>query len=140
MADLRPYRLTILLHPERAREARSAVEALVKTWVTDHHGDVRSLTVEEKRRLAYAIGHAREATRVRATFTAPGEQVRELLERLGREASVLRTRLWSGETPTGKRLAEVLEKRAGEKPRGKPKVGIEKLDEKIEEVLKEEVL
>ncbi|MDP3685946.1 MAG: hypothetical protein Q8R32_03905, partial [bacterium] len=80
-------------------------------------------------------------------FTAPGEQIRELLERLGRQTTVLRARLWSGEPPGGKRLAEIPDKRAlgrerapEEKARGKEKVSLEKLDEKIEEVLKEEVL
>lgn len=147
MLDLRPYRLTILLNPQSSRDERGAVESLVKTWVADHHGEVRSLTVEEKRKLAYAIAHQRQATQVRAVFTAPGEQLRELLERLGREGAVLRTRLWSGEPPSGKRLAEASDKRVPargrapeEKTHGKEKVSLEKLDEKIEEVLKEEVL
>lgn len=147
MPDLRPYRLTILLNPQSSRDERGAVESLVKTWVADHQGEVRSLTVEEKRKLAYAIAHQRQTTQVRAVFTAPGEQLRELLERLTRETAVLRTRLWSGEPPSGKRLAEAPDKRSlskerapEEKPHGKAKVSLEKLDEKIEEVLKEEVL
>ena len=145
MPDLRPYRLTILLNPQTSRDERGAVESLVKTWVADHHGEVRSLTVEEKRKLAYDIAHHRQATQVRAVFTAPGEQLRELLQRLDRETAVLRTRLWSGNPPGGKRLAEAPDKRTAgrapeEKPRGKEKVSLEKLDEKIEEVLKEEVL
>ena len=147
MPDLRPYRLTILLDPQSSRDERGAVESLVKTWVADHHGDVRSLTVEEKRKLAYAVAHQRQATQVRAVFTAPGEQIRELLERLGRESKVLRARLWSREPPTGKRLAEVLDRKPAsaerapeEKARGKGKVSLEKLDEKIEEILEEKVL
>lgn len=137
----------ILLDPQSSRDERGAVESLVKAWVTDHRGEVRSLAVDEKRRLAYGIASQRQATQVRAVITAPGEQIQELLARLSREGKVLRTRLWSGEPPGGKRLAEVAEKRftgaeraPEEKARGKEKVSLEKLDEKIEEILEEKVL
>ncbi|TSC71875.1 MAG: hypothetical protein G01um101438_878 [Parcubacteria group bacterium Gr01-1014_38] len=147
MSELRPYRLTILLDPQSSRDERGAVESLVNTWVTDHHGEVRSLAVDEKRKLAYDIAHQRQATQVRAVFTAPGETVRELLERLGRESKVLRARLWGGELPEGKRLTEVPDKRTAgrerapeEKSHGKEKVPLKKLDEKIEEILEEKVL
>lgn len=146
MSDLRPYRLTILLDPQSSRDERGAVESLVKAWVADHQGEVRALTTEEKRKLSYAIAHQRQAAQMQAVFTAPGEQVRELLDRLGREAKVLRTRLLSGGLPTGKRLADAPDRKAGsekapeQKPRGKGKVSLEKLDEKIEEILEEKVL
>lgn len=148
MNELRTYRLTILLDPEISREERGAVESLVNAWVQDRKGELRALTAEEKRKLSYEIAHKRQAVQIRAVFTAPGQDIGELLQRLGRESKVLRTRLMSGERPTGKRLADVAEKKlggerpapAGEKTRGKPKVALEKLDEKIEEILEEKVL
>lgn len=136
----------MLLDPDTSRDERGAVESLVNTWVHDRKGDVRTLAAEEKRKLSYDIAHKRQALHIRAVFTAPGQDIGELLERLGREGKVLRTRLVSGERPTGKRLADIAEKKFGgerpvaEKARGKPKVTLEKLDEKIEEILEEKVL
>ena len=146
MSDVRTYRLTILLNPDASRDERGAVESLVSTWVRDRKGDVKTLAAEEKRKLAYDIAHKRQAVQIRAVFTAAGTDIGELLARLDREGNVLRTRLMRGERSAGKRLAEVLEKKMaderpmGEKPRGKPKVTLEKLDEKIEEILEEKVL
>lgn len=157
MATLQPYRLTVLLHPQSSPAERTALEDLVKSWVRDHQGEVRALTLEEKEKgkLAYAIRHQAAAPRLHAAFTAPPAGVRGLADRLRLEQRVLRARLWRGEVPLGKRLKDLPPRKpetgsrrleAGDrKPDlkaapAKEKVSLEKLEEKIEEILKEEVL
>lgn len=147
MADLRPYRLTLLLHPESSSTERHAVEELVTSWVKKHRGEIRSLAVEEKRKLAYGVAHHPVVPHLHAAFTAPPDVIRELGDHLRLQQRILRTRLWSGTLPTGKRLKDLPPRKpeaaGGPEKKGrtpKAKAPLEKLEEKITEILKEEVL
>lgn len=146
METLRTYRLTLLLDPQSTREERGTIEGLVNSWVGDHHGSVQSLRTEEPRRLAYEIGHQPQALQLHAVFQAPGETIQELAARLRREKRVLRARLWHGELPSGRRVRDLPAKRPDgaalpeKKAPVKPKAPLEKLEEKIEEILEEKVL
>lgn len=147
MTDLRPYRLTLLLHPETSSTERRAVEDLVTAWVEKHHGTIHSVAVDEKRKLAYGVAHHRVVPHLHAAFTAPPDTVHELGEHLRLQQRILRTRLWSGTLPTGKRLKDLPPRKpetagAPEKTGRtvKTKAPLTKLEEKITEILKEEVL
>lgn len=147
MQDLPTYRLTALLHPQSSVAERTAVEDFVRSWVREHGGDVRALRVEDKTKLAYDIRHQQNTARLQAVFVVPPADVRGLVDRLKLEQRVLRARLWRGEMAAGRRLKDVPVKRP--EPAGLPerkpvptkeKVPLEKLEEKIEEILGEEVL
>lgn len=152
MADIRPYRLTILLHPQSSGAEREAVESLVKNWVGEHKGEVKKLTTADKQKLAYPVAHQSQVTAVHATFSAETENIRDLVHRLSRESRVLRARVFQGEAPSGKHIREIPVKKVDAARKGpvgpvskekevvKEKVPLEKLEEKIEEILEEEVL
>lgn len=147
MAEVRPYRLTLLLHPQSTRGEREAVTALVDTWVRDRGGKVQSVTTGEERKLSYPIAHQQETVAIEAAFSAPPADLADLRTRLAREKRILRARLFAGSAPSGKRLRDLPQPTRGA-PQGakatmkapKEKVPLEKLGEKIEEILKEEVL
>lgn len=147
MADLRPYRLTLLLHPESSSTERHAVEELITSWVEKHHGAIHSLAMEEKRKLAYGVAHHPVVPHLHAAFTAPPDAVREFGDHLRLQKRILRTRLWGGVLPTGKRLKDLPPRKpetagAPEKKGRTPKAKapLTKIEEKITEILKEEVL
>ena len=147
MPDLRPYRLSVLLNPQASRAEREAVESFVKTWAQEHHGTVDAIQIDEGRKLAYEIAHHLQPIHVQARVSVPPDSARELADRLRLERGVLRARLWSGAGPSGKRLKDVPTKKPetapvpAKKPTpAKEKVPLEKLEEKIEEILGEEVL
>lgn len=147
--NARSYRLTVLLHPESSAEERAGVEALVGTWAGDHAGTVRNVAAGEKK-LAYAVKHQGQATVLSLLLSASPEAVSDLLAQLGRRPHVLRARLFRGEIPAGKRLRDLPPKKREAKraapaakvarKAAKRKAPIEKLGEKIDEILEEEVL
>lgn len=148
MASLKPYRLTILLSPQASKDERAAVESLVAAWAREQGGEVRPRPAEEKRRLSYNVGGQPQATLIQLGLTALPEKAEELRARLQREKQVLRFRLFSGKVAEGKRIGEIPVRKgdvAGRKSDLKTapvkvKAPIEKLEEKIDEILKEEVL
>lgn len=145
MQGLQPYRVTLLLNPRASGAERKAVESFLSSWAGEHGGRVRDVTTEDKRKLAYPVRLQSQVVLLRASLDVPPDQVRDLSTRLTREASVLRFRLFRGAAAAGKRLRDVplrkAEEAAGVKtaPR-KEKAPLEKLEEKIDEILKEEVL
>lgn len=144
--DVHPYRLSVLLHPQSSRPEREAVEECISAWMRDHTGELRSLTRDERQRFAYPVAHQLQAIHLRVRFAASPSAVQALADLLRLQQKVLRVRLWKGETPDGKRLAEVPVRRPEETSRKtelkatKEKAPLEKLEEKIEEILEEEVL
>lgn len=147
MADLQPYRLAVLLQPQVSAEERARIDTLVQSWATERGGRATVARTEERRRLAYPVRSQRQATVVHVDLTIPRMQVQELAATLRQSPEVLRVRVVGGVRPTGKRLSEVPPKRpdAATTPSlktlpPKEKVPIEKLEEKIDEILKEEVL
>lgn len=145
MSDTRPYFLTILLHPQATTHEREAVEATVRSWVEEHSGTVTTVTADAKRRLAYPIAHLHQATYSALWFQLPPTDFSDLQEKLKRQKKVLRFTLLKAAPRTwGKTLKDVPLRPSGEPEKAaapkKEKASIEKLDEKIEEILGEEVL
>lgn len=147
MVDLKPYRLAVLLQPQVSAEERARVGTVVQSWATERGGRATVARTEERRRLAYPVRLHRQATVVHVDLKVPSTQVQELAVQLRQSPEVLRVRIVGGGRPTGKRLADVPPKRpdaAGAAPLKtappKEKAPIEKLEEKIDEILKEEVL
>lgn len=149
MSDPRLYRLAVLVSAQASKDERNALETLLTSWASEHGGSASALTVEEKRRLAYPVKKHGQATVLHFSLIVPTGNVQELPGRLAREASVLRARVFRGASLPGKRIKdvplrkpEVGDRKAADMPAlpAKPKAPIEKLEEKIDEILKEEVL
>ncbi len=147
LREPQPYRVRLLLSTRATSAERKAVESLLSSWVSEHGGSVQAVTAEEKRKLSYPIRKEAQAVVLHASFRAPPDDIQDLTARLARETAVLRSRLFRGEVLPGKRIQEVPlrkpEAEAGKSPRATPrkeKVPLEKLEEKIDEILKEEVL
>ncbi len=148
MSSLKPYRLTILLAPQASKDERAAVESLVAAWAREQGGEVRPRPAEEKRRLSYPVKGQPQATLLHLGLTALPEKTEELHARLRREKPVMRFRLFAGAALAGKRIGEIPVRKPDTGGRksdlktapAKAKAPIEKLEEKIDEILKEEVL
>lgn len=146
----RPYRLAVLVSAEMSKDERTALESLLSAWASEHGGSVSVLAAEEKRRLGYPIKKSGQATILHFSLAIPvGGNVHELVGRLAREAGVLRTRVFRGAPISGKRVKDVPVRRPETGDRKvadlptvplKQKAPLEKLEEKIDEILKEEVL
>lgn len=149
MGTLEPYRLHVLVSAQASPDERNTLQSLLAEWAREHGGSFSVLASEEGRRLAYPVKKHGQATVFQFSLAAPADDIRELPRRLSREASVLRVRVFRGALLPGKRVKDIPLRRpeAGDRKAVdlptvpvKPKVPIEKLEEKIDEILKEEVL
>lgn len=146
MNALRPYVLTILVNPQAAEEEQNAVEATLRSWIQERQGTVMNVRKELKRTLSYAVKHARLANLTAVHFQLPPQELKDLAEKLKRQEAVLRFGIQqklprSGEAKTLKDVpTRTVEPQKTSSVPKKEKVGLEKLDEKIEEILEEKVL
>lgn len=144
MEALRPYVLTLLVNSQATPTDVEAVEKVAREWIETRQGTIERVTHEERRPLAYAMKHAQQATYTHLRFQMPPQDLKDLREKLARNTTVLRMRVQQKlARAEGKTLRDL-------PPRGaeglkmttakKEKAGLEKLDEKIEEILEEKVL
>lgn len=148
MNDSRPYILMALVHPQASTKERDEVESSVRAWVEERSGTVMTVTHDQKRRLAYPIRHVQQATATTMRFQLPAQDLTDLQNRLGRQKKVLRFVIFQQEPRAEvKTLKDVPLRPLSAEPEKTPvaapkkeKASIEKLDEKIEEILGEEVL
>jgi len=149
MNQLKPYLLTLLIHPQVESDEKDSIEKLVRNWLEEHGGNIKDVKVEEKRRVAYTIGHTQQVLLMNIAFEFSGEKLAELDGKLRRQKKVLRFRIFqTNPRGEGKTLKDAPARNANQKTEkevvsnvpAKEKAPIEKLDEKIEEILEEEVL
>ena len=149
MNQLKPYLLTLLIHPQVELDEKNSIEKLVSNWLEERGGNVKEVKTEEKRRVAYTIGHTQQVLLMNINFEFSGEKLAELDDKLRRQKKVLRFRLFQTEPRgEGKTLKDAPARNAIQKTEKEPastlpakeKAPIENLDEKIEEILTEEVL
>lgn len=142
----KPYVLTVLVNPQAPVEEQQAIESLARSWVEEHQGAVVDIAREPKRTLAYPIKHARQANFTHLRFDLPPQELHDLRDKIARQQAVLRLRIQQkAARGEGKTLRDVPPLRGTDAPKAplapkKEKVGLEKLDEKIEEILEEKVL
>jgi ribosomal protein S6 len=138
------YLLTLLLHPQASSKEREEAETTVRTWAEAHGGNVTHTTSEQKRRLSYPIRHHQQATFTHLRVELPPTEWSELTDKLRRQKKILRFSFYK-HTPRGegKTLKDLPPRSAMAAKPGAPKkekAPLKKLDEKIEEILGEEVL
>lgn len=142
------YILTVLVHPQAESKEKNEIETLVKSWVESQEGKINEVTKDDKKRMAYIIDHSQQVVLMKFFFEVNGSDIVQLQEKLKRQKKVLRIRLFNKEMrkPDEKTLKDIPTKSALQgKPEAQPsqssqKAPIEKLDEKIDEILEEEVL
>lgn len=151
MNQLKPYLLTLLIHPQADADEKHEIEKLVKSWLAEKGGEIKDVKVEEKRRVAYTIGHTQQVALMNIMFEFSGEKLNDLIAKLGRQKKVLRFRMYQrpfrgeGKTikdiPTRSMLQQASKEAAAQStlPPAE-KAPLAKLDEKIEEILEEKVL
>jgi ribosomal protein S6 len=149
MNQLKPYLLTLLIHPQVELDEKNDIEKLIRTWLEERGGNIKEIKTEEKHRVAYTIGHTQQVLLMNINFEFSGENLAELDGKLRRQKKVLRFRIFQTEPRgEGKTLKDATARNAVQKNEkevastipAKEKAPIEKLDEKIEEILVEEVL
>ena len=144
MSELRPYTVRLLLHPDTDSETRAGLEAMVRSWVEERGGTLGPLSTATPRRLAYPIQHIQNAVVTTVTFRLPAQDLHDLRAQLQRAKGLLRCALYQQppRTPGRKTLGDLPPRSAaGLAPAPKKeKASLEKLDEKIEEILEEKVL
>lgn len=146
MASTQPYSLTLLLHPQASTKERDEVETLVRGWIEQREGTVGTVTHDQKRRLAYPITHTQQATYTTVQFSLVPQDMSDLRERLQRQKKLLRFVVFQQAAREGKGLKDVplrpvvTDKNGAAATPKKEKASLEKLDEKLGEILKEEVL
>lgn len=75
MNQLKPYLLTLLIHPQAEADEKLEIEKLVKNWLTEHGGEIKGVKVEDKRRIAYTIGHTQQVSLMVILFEHSGEKL-----------------------------------------------------------------
>lgn len=149
MNQLKPYLLTLLIHPQAEQDEKNDIEKLIKGWLEERGGNIQEIKTEEKRRVAYTIGHTQQVFLMNINFAFSGEKLAELDGKLRRQKKVLRFRIFQTEPRNEeKTLKDASPRNTTQKTEkgtvsvvpAKEKAPIEKLDEKIEEILVEEVL
>ena len=89
-AGLNDYELMFILAPDLEDEAVAATTDRVRSYVTSRGGDVRSLELWGRRRLAYPIQRYHEGNYHLAHFTLDPEQALELDRNLKLNEQVIR--------------------------------------------------
>lgn len=151
MNQLKPYLLTLLIHPQADADEKFEIEKLVKSWLSERGGEIKDVKVEEKRRVAYTIGHTQQVALMNIIFEFSGEKLSELDAKLRRQKKILRFRMYQKKArPEGKTIKDIptrsmLQQASKEAASGSnlppvEKAPLAKLDEKIEEILEEKVL
>jgi len=148
MNEKKSYILTILVNPQAESGERNEIESLVKSWIEKQDGKVNDVVRDDKKRMAYVIDHTQQAVLIKFFFEVDGSNIADLQGKLKRQKRVLRFRLFKKEPrkPDEKTLKDIpaksaqIEKVEAQPSQSSQKAPIEKLDEKIEEILEEEVL
>jgi|GEM_PF-3151609 len=151
MNQLKPYLLTLLIHPQAEAEEKHEIEKVIKDWLSENGGEIKDIKTEDKRRISYTIGHTQQVALTNILFEFPGTKLNDLTAKLRRQKKILRFRVYQhafraeGKTikdiPTRSMLQQATKEAAAQSTLPPvEKAPLAKLDEKIEEILEEKVL
>ncbi|MEZ4767023.1 MAG: 30S ribosomal protein S6 [Caldilineales bacterium] len=84
------YELMYIVHPEADKDAVTAVNEQVASWISGQGGEISKTNVWGQRKLAYAIKKQTEGTYVVVDLTLPGESLAEVERNVKLHEQVLR--------------------------------------------------
>lgn len=144
------YELAFILNPLLEKSDADAAAEKVRDFVNQAGGAVKNLTVQEKKKLSYAIKKQLFGYFTVIEFELEADKTEELQKKLALDKDVLRSLIINlnelrtqkpGGKPRKPKPVPSAQAISGETPAQKPekteKVKIEELDKKLEELLKE---
>lgn len=129
---MRYYELAYLISPEVEKEELKRIQERMILAIRKFGGILEEESPALKRTLAYEIKKKREAFLVSLTFFLESENVENLKKEIEKEKEILRYLIFQRKAP--KEKLESLKKGKEKKVK---KVELEKLEEKLEEILGE---
>lgn len=135
------YELTYIISPAASEPDINTVAAKVRSFITEQlAGAVKKEYITDKKRLSYPIKKQSGGFYVAVEFSAEPEKMDELKKFLDLDNDILRHLLINikGGIPAKRpaRVKPTTTTPAGETPAKAPKVKIEELDKRLEELLK----
>jgi len=127
---MKHYELVYLISPDLSSDQARALAEKTAGFINELSGLSEKITEPETKKLAYPIKKKQTAHIVCLSFSLSAERVKDLDEKIKSENEILRYMILEK-----KKEKLPKEKRMIEKPKEK-KVEIEKMDKKIDEILK----
>ncbi len=90
---MRTYELVCIMHPELDENAFKGAVEKVSGWVTESGGNVESIDVWGRRKMAYSIGKQREGQYVLLNINMPAAAAIELEHNIRYQESIIRSLL-----------------------------------------------
>jgi small subunit ribosomal protein S6 len=120
------YLISTKIDPEKIKEVQKEIIGILRK----HEGEIEEEVPPLKRSLAYPIKKEREAFLVSLTFWMPASKIKECKKEIEKTEGILRYLIVKKNPP--KKVVEAEKKKPTKKPE---KVELEKLEEKLEEIL-----
>ena len=139
---IKQYELIYLITPDLTEEEIKSLIEKISLYITQINGVIEKTIGPERRRLAYSVKEKKEALLVSLIFSLSQDKVKEIFEKVKKEDLVLRHMIIikkkEKENAGAKRRTKPIEKpveKTAQENKDK-KVEIEKISEKIDEILK----
>lgn len=134
---MKNYELVCLISPDLSAEEANALSEKIVGFIPDLKGLVLNNPEPERKKLSYAINKKLEAFLVSLEFSLLPEKIKELKQNISSEKQILRHIIVAKATERkkAKKVRQLPKEKAIAKEKEK-KVEIEKINEKIDEILK----
>jgi ribosomal protein S6 len=120
------YLISTKIEPEKVKEIQKEMIAILRK----HEGKIEEEVPALKRSLAYPIKKEKEAFLVSLTFWMPASRIKNFKKEIEKIEGILRYLIVKKKAP--KKVIETEKKKPAKKPE---KIELEKLEEKLEEIL-----
>lgn len=129
------YEFTYLIYPNLSREEINSLEDRINSFIKEGKGTIVKSSSVVKKTLAYPIKKIREAFLANLIFNLESEKVESLEKKIKSEKRIIRYLLLKKKV--SKKIITPYRLRVKTKIKTKPKVELEEIEKKLEEILGE---
>lgn len=127
------YEISYLITPDSKKEEISSLKDKLISFIKEEEGEIVKSGSESKKKLAYSIKKQKEAYLDEITFNLEKGNFEKLEKKIKTEKSIIRFLIIKKKVSTRK-----TEPRVRRKIASKPKVELKAIEEKLDEILKEQ--
>lgn len=131
------YELTYLISADFSEEELKTFQEKINSLIESEDGKIEKFKTPIKKRLEYPIGKIEKAYLIITDFYLEPEKLANLEKKLKKEGAILRYLILTKKKIPEIKIPKIIPKVKAKKPRKEKKVELEKIGEKLDEILGE---
>lgn len=131
------YELTYVISPELSEEELKIFQEKISSAIQNEGGKLEKAKVPMRKKLAYPIKNKSEAYLLTSDFYFLPEKLENLEKKLKAESNILRYLILAKEVPRRIEIPQIVPEAKIPKVKKEKKVELEKIEEKLKEILGE---